>query len=112
MAVAPLQGSRALAVICLAVGAIAVTVSPAAADTPAIPHQPLSGISVPTADWAIRGGATPCLTAATVSAAGSIPACPGAPLDPVGDGALRLTTAPVQTGFAILNTPLDTSLGL
>lgn len=89
-----------------------MTVSPAAADTPAIPDQPFSGISVPTADWSIGGLNTPCLTAATVSAAGSIPACPGAPLDPVGDGALRLTTAPVQTGFAILNTPLDTSLGL
>jgi len=114
--VARRQGSRALAGICLALGVVAISalpvLSPAAADTPTIPDQPFSGISVPTADWSTGGLNTPCLTAATVSAPASIPACPGAPLDPVGAGALRLTDAPVQTGFAILNTPLDTSLGL
>ena len=111
-AVARLQGFRSLAVICLAVGAVAVLASPAVADTATIADEPFSGVSVPTAVWSIGGLNTPCLTAATVSAVGSIPACPGAPLDSVGDGALRFTDAAFQTGFAILNTPLDTSLGL
>lgn len=103
----------AIAALCLAVAAAALFASPVHAATPTIPDQPFTGTSVPAADW-ITGGLNrvPCITAASVNASGSLPACPGGPLDPVGEGALRLTDDVVQGGFAILNSPIDTSDGL
>jgi LPXTG-motif cell wall-anchored protein len=96
--------------IILTVGALAV---PASAATPTIPDEPFTGTSTLADDWLVGGlNWTPCLTAATTSAAASVPACAGGPIDPVGDGALRLTQAVVQGGYAILTTPIDTSLGL
>jgi len=104
---------RGIAVVLLAVGAAALLASPAIAATPTIPDQSFTGASAPSADWVTSGlNATPCLTAASVTAAGSLPACPGGPLDAVGDGALRLTDATVQGGFALLATPFDTSQGV
>ena len=78
---------RGIAVVLLAVGAAALLASPAIAATPTIPDQSFTGASAPSADWVTSGlNATPCLTAASVTAAGSLPACPGGPLDAVGDG--------------------------
>jgi hypothetical protein len=94
------------------VAAIAAT-TPANAATPTIPDETFAGVSTPPNNWIFGGNNwTPCLTAATSSAVNSVPACPGAPIDPVGDGALRLTQAGSQGGYAILDTPIDTSLGL
>jgi hypothetical protein len=102
-----------LVVAAAALCAVALASLPATAATPTIPDEPFTGISTPAGNWLVGGlNWTPCLTAATASAPGSIPACPGAPLDAVGDGALRLTDDVVQGGFAILTTPIDTSLGL
>jgi hypothetical protein len=96
--------------IVLAIGALAV---PASAATSTIPDEPFTGTSTPAGDWLVGGlNWTPCLTAATTSAVGSVPACATGPIDAVGDGALRLTEAVVQGGYAILTTPIDTSLGL
>lgn len=104
---------RLLSVLLLAVAFLVVATAPANAATPTIPDEPFTGTSTPAGDWVISGlNWTPCLTAATSSAVGSIPACPAGPLDPVGDGALRLTETDVEGGIAILNTPIDTSLGL
>lgn len=104
------RAASATAAALLAVSLLAV---PASAATPTIPDESFAGVSTPSGDW-LYGGVnwTPCLTAASTSAPGSIPSCPGAPLDPVGDGALRLTETGSQGGFAILDTPIDTSLGL
>ena len=95
----------------LTLGALATL--PASAATPTIPDETFAGAATPANSWIFGGNAwTPCLTAATTSALDSIPACPGAPLDPVGDGALRLTESGGQGGYVILDTPIDTSLGL
>lgn len=78
-----------------------------------IAGETFGGVSTPANTW-ISGGTTgACLTAATTSAANSIPACPSGPLDTVGNGALRLTrNAGNQSGFAIYNTPVSASQGL
>ncbi|HEY4225671.1 MAG TPA: hypothetical protein VGM70_07645 [Pseudolysinimonas sp.] len=105
--------TRAIAAGVLALGAAVLLASPAVAATPTIPDQPFTGTSVPSADWVTSGlNATPCLTAASVNAAGSLPSCPGGPLDPVGDGALRLTDDVVQGGFVLNATPFDTTQGV
>ncbi|HEU0206269.1 MAG TPA: hypothetical protein VFQ74_06220 [Pseudolysinimonas sp.] len=105
--------AHGIAAMVLALGAAALLAAPATAATPTIPDQPFTGTSAPSADWVTSGlNATPCLTAASVSAAGSLPACPGGPLDAAGDGALRLTDAAVQGGFALLATPFDTTQGI
>lgn len=104
---------RVTATLGLCAAALGMLALPANAATPTIPDEPFSDVSTPASNWITSGlNWTPCLTAATVSAPGSIPACPGGPLDPVGDGALRLTDSTVQGGIAILDTPIDTSLGL
>lgn len=78
-----------------------------------IAGETFTGVSTPANTW-ISGGTTgACLTAATTSAANSIPACPSGPLDTVGNGALRLTrNANSQSGFAIYNSPVSASQGL
>lgn len=78
-----------------------------------IAGETFNGVSTVANQW-ISGGTTgACLTAATTSAANSIPACPSAPIDTVGNGALRLTrNANNQSGFAIYNTPISASEGL
>lgn len=99
-----------LAVTSVALLAVAL---PASAATPTIPDESFAGVSTPPGNWIVNGlNWTPCLTAATASILGSVPACVGGPFDPDGDGALRLTETVVQGGIAILNTPIDTSLGL
>lgn len=79
----------------------------------AIAGETFQGISTPANTW-ISGGTTgTCLTAATTSAANSIPACPSGPLDAVGSGAMRLTkNTNNQSGFAIYNSPISASQGL
>lgn len=70
-----------------------------------------TGISTPANSWTSGGAA--CLTAATSSAANSIPACSGGPLDTVGNGLLRLTPATnSSSGFAFYNTPVSAADGL
>lgn len=74
-----------------------------------------TGVSTPANAWISggTGGSVACLTAATSSAANSIPACAGGPLDTVGNGVLRLTpNTNAQSGFAIYNTPVSASDGL
>lgn len=83
------------------------------ADT-TIAGETFNGISTPANQWLHGGSGTgACLTAATSSAANSIPACSGGPIDSVGSGALRLTNnTGNQSGFAIYNTPISASEGL
>src|SRR4051812_33185118 len=50
--------------------------------------ETFTGASTPVGQWTSGGGSAPgsgfaCLTAASTSAPGSIPACPSGPLDPV-----------------------------
>lgn len=76
--------------------------------------ETFNGISTPANSWLSGGsGSVACLTAATSSAANSIPACPGGPIDTVGNGVLRLTpNAGNRSGFAIYNTPVSAADGL
>jgi hypothetical protein len=77
--------------------------------------ETFTGISTPANAWVSggSGGSVACLTAATSSAANSIPACPSGPIDTVGNGVLRLTPAAnTRSGFAIYNTPVSASDGL
>ena len=111
---------RVAIAVLLALGCLTIA-APAIAATPTIPDETFAGVSTPSGDWVMIGAGNlspstlvpwvPCLTAATTSTPGSIPAC-AVPLDPVGDGALRLTENEAQGGFAMLDTPIDTSLGL
>jgi hypothetical protein len=60
-------------------------------------------------------GGDACLTAGTQGAtpAGSIPGCGNPALDPVGSGALRLTSNEnLRAGFVIYNTPIPAGAGL
>ncbi|PID31800.1 hypothetical protein CR970_03905 [Candidatus Saccharibacteria bacterium] len=79
-------------------------------------NESFTGVSTPSNAW-ISGGAASsekaCLTAATTSATGSIPACVGGPFDADGDGYLRLTNdQTTQSGFAIYDTPISATAGL
>lgn len=108
-----LTGRNAVAGLAIALAVAVCATVPASAATPTIPDESFAGISTPASNWLVGGlNWTPCLTAAATSAASSIPACPAGPTDPAGDGALRLTENVVQGGYAILTTPIDTSLGL
>ena len=77
--------------------------------------ESFSGVSTTANAWISggSGGSVACLTAATTSAANSIPACSGGPYDSVGSGVLQLTPdSGTRSGFAIYNTPVSTSNGL
>lgn len=78
--------------------------------------ESFSGVSTPANAWTSGGsggGFVACLTAATVSADDSIPACDGGPLDAEGEGVLRLTPAQgFRSGFAIYNEPVPADNGL
>lgn len=77
--------------------------------------ESFAGVSTPANAWISggSGGTVACLTAASSSAANSIPACSGGPIDSVGNGVLRLTPAEdARSGFAIFNTPVSADEGL
>lgn len=77
--------------------------------------ETFAGISTPEGAWISggSGGSVACLTAASVSATGSIPRCSASPIDAPGSGVLRLTpNAGDRSGFAIYNTPVSAENGL
>lgn len=78
--------------------------------------ESFTGVSTPVNAWLSGGDISSekaCLTAATTSAVGSIPACTGGPFDAAGSGYLRLTNnTTFQSGFAIYDTPISSSAGL
>ena len=77
--------------------------------------ESFTGISTSANAWVSggTGGSVACLTAATVSASNSIPACSGGPFDTVGNGALQLTpNQTTRSGFVLNTTPVSASHGL
>lgn len=84
------------------------------AEAAVLVNETFTGISTPANAWTSGGGGSvACLTAATVSADDSIPACDDGPIDDEGEGVLRLTPAAgFRSGFAIYNTPISTENGL
>lgn len=77
--------------------------------------ETFGGTSTPNGAWLSGGGggSEACLTSAPSDVAGSIPACAGGPLDPDGQGFLRLTpTAQFRSGYAIYNTAIPSGQGL
>ncbi len=103
-------------VLCLLLAALPLTslFSGATASAAAIAGETFSGVSTAANQWISGGtGTGACLTAASSSAANSIPACSGGSLDTAGSGALRLTNnTNNQSGFAIYNTPISAGEGL
>jgi hypothetical protein len=110
--VPPINAVRLLLVMMSAgIGLAILTVLPVAAVT--LVTETFAGSSTAPGQFVSGGSAGACLTAAPVSAPGSIPACPGGPLDPPGQGALRLTDNSVlQTGFAIFTQVIGAGSGL
>lgn len=81
----------------------------------ALASETFTGVATTANAWTSggSGGSVACLTAASTSAANSVPMCSGGPLDSDGSGFLRLTpTANSRSGFVIYNTPVAASDGL
>src|SRR4051812_23034489 len=103
---------RLLAALALALAVTAVVATPASAATLVLKTESFSGVSTAANEWLSggSGGVVPCLTAAPVSVAGSLPACPTG--DAIGSGVVRFTSSNSQAGYIIYNTPVQTGVGL
>jgi hypothetical protein len=98
----------------------ASAVPPASTAPPRITGAPVSsstlyedsfaGTDTPSGSWTTvtgHGNSGPCLTAATGSTAGGIPACPGGSAAQAGAGVLQLTgNGTTQDGYVISNNPI------
>src|SRR4051812_9506990 len=97
---------RLLTATVLAVLLLAPILTSGTAHAAALAGETFSGISTTANAWTSggAGGTVACLTAASVSAANSIPRCSASPTDANGSGFLRLTpTANSAAGFALYN---------
>src|SRR5580658_329741 len=69
-----------------------------------------AGTDTPAGAWTTvtgSGNSGPCLTAASGTTTGGIPACPGGPADQPGAGLLQLTgNGAQQSGYVISNNPI------
>ena len=104
---------RTASVAVLVVIGCLMLAAPASAAPLLYADEPFTGMSTTPSAWTSGGNTAspPCLTAATSSVPGSIPACSSAS-DVDGSGVLRLTDNNNQAGFALYNTPLPTAQGI
>ena len=99
----------AIAAVILGLALSTLVATPASAATLVLAEESFANGATTPGAW-LTGGSRPCLTAGSASTPGSIPTCGWN--EPAGTGVLHFTDGNSQSGYAILDTPIDTGRGL